>query len=377
MMSISPFKFGRVVTGSDFINREPEKLRIKNNILSLNNTIIISPRRWGKSSLVRKVAAEMGSDNIRFVLLDVYNIRTEEEFLTNYSREILRVAITRKEELLNSARDFFKRIIPIISFRLDPVNDISLKFNWEEVKDAIDEVINLPEKVAVKKGIRLVVCIDEFQNIARIKDFEKLEETLRSCWQHHNNVSYCLYGSRKHMMAEIFRDKSRPFYRFGDIIMLEKVPQEHWSEFISKGFEKTGKTIHGQLINKLIDMADNQPEYIQQLAHFTWSLTGEIVDEIILNEAAGMVLNSNSSFYQEVCDNLSMTQLNLIKAVMQGEIQFTAAEVMRRYNLGTPRNVSKNKEVLESKDIIDFSSDKASISDPFFRQWFGMKFALE
>jgi len=90
-----------------------------------------------------------------------------------------------------------------------------------------------------------------------------------------------------------------------------------------------------------------------------------------------LVLNSNSIFYQEVCDNLSLTQLNLIKAVMQGEKQFTAAEVMRRYNLGTPRNVSKNKDVLESKDIIDFSSDTPSFTDPFFKLWFGMTFSLE
>lgn len=377
MSTSSPFKFGRVVTGEDFINREPEKRRIRNNILSLNNTIIISPRRWGKSSLVRQLAAEMESEKIRFILLDIYNIRTEEEFLTTYSREVLKAAITKKEELLNSAKGFFKKIIPIISFRLDPIHDISLKFNWEEAKDAIDEIINLPEKVAREKGLRLVVCIDEFQNIARIKDSEKLEETLRSCWQHHKNVSYCLYGSKKHMMADIFTNKSRPFYRFGDIIMLDKVPEEHWSAFILNGFEKTGKTFPVQLVGELIEMTDNHPEYIQQLAHFIWSLTEKVADEMILQEASELVLNSNSIFYQEVCDNLSLTQLNLIKAVKQGETQFTSTEVMRRYNLGTPRNVSKNKEILESNDIIDFSSDPPSFSDPFFRRWFGITFSME
>lgn len=377
MSTSSPFRFGRVVTGEDFINREPERNRIRNNILSLNNTIIISPRRWGKSSLVRQVAADMESDKIRFILLDIYNIRTEEEFLTNYSKEILKAAITKKEELLNSARDFFKRIIPIISFRLDPVNDISIKFNWEEAKDAIDEMINLPEKVALEKGIRLVICIDEFQNIARIKDYEKLEETLRSCWQHHKNVSYCLYGSKKHMMADIFSNKSRPFYRFGDILMLDKVPEEHWSAFIINGFEKTGKTFPVHLVSSLISVADNHPEYIQQLSHFTWSLTENIADEMIIKEASELVLNSNSIFYQEVCDNLSLTQLNLIKAVFQGETQFTSTEVMHRYNLGTPRNVSKNKDILESKGIIDFSSDLLSFSDPFFRRWFGITFSMD
>jgi uncharacterized protein len=370
MSIISPFKFGRIVTGDSFINREDEKNRIRNNILSRNNTIIISPRRWGKSSLLRQVASEMESDKIRFVFLDIYKIRTEEDFFTSYSREVIKATITRKEEVLNMTKKFFQRIMPVISFKVDPLHDLSLKFNWEEAKEAIDEIIDLPEKVAKDKGLQIIVCIDEFQNIARIKDYEKLEETLRSYWQLQEQVSYCLYGSRKHMMVDIFNRESRPFYRFGDIMMLGKIPEEHWIDFIVTGFKDTGKSISLDLARVLISTAGNHPEYVQQLAHHTWSLTEKQADELILSNAVELVMDTNSIFYQEICDDLSNTQINLIKAVFQGETQFTSAEVMQKYNLGTPRNVSKNKETLEAKDIIDFSSDPAQFTDPFFIIWF-------
>lgn len=374
MSIISPFKFGRVVTGDSFINRKDEKNRIRNNILSRNNTIIISPRRWGKSSLVRQVASEMESEKIRFAFLDIYNIRTEEDFFTTYSREIIKATITKKEEVLNLAKKFFKRIVPVISFKVDPLHDLSLKFNWEEAKDAVDEMIDLPEKIAKDKGLKIIVCIDEFQNIARIREYEKLEETLRSYWQLHEQVSYCLFGSKKHMMVDIFNRDSRPFYRFGDIIILGKILEEHWIDFIVSGFKDSGKSIPPELAKTLISTAGNHPEYVQQLAHHTWSLTEKLADELILNNAMEMVLNSNSIFYQEICNDLSNTQINLMKAVIYGETQFTSAEVMQKYNLGTPRNVSKNKETLEVKDIIDFSAEPAHFTDPFFIIWFQRAF---
>lgn len=374
MSIISPFTFGKVVTGESFINREVEKNRIRTNIMSRNNTVIISSRRWGKSSLIRQVATDIETDKIRFVFLDVYNIRTEEDFFSAYSREILKVSITKKEEIFSIAKKFFKRIVPVFSFQVDPLNDLSVKFNWEEVKESMDEIINLPEQIAKEKNIQLVVCIDEFQSIVRIRDYPKLEESLRSCWQLHKNVSYCLYGSKRHMMMDIFNHESRPFYRFGDIIFLGKIPENHWLEFIKNGFERTGKSITPDLVINLIEAAGNYPEFVQQLAHYTWTLTDENAGKDILNSAIDMILTANGMFYQEICDDLSNTQINLIKAVIRGEKQFTSAGVMKKYNLGTPRNVSKNKLILQEKDIIDFISDSTGFTDPFFKTWFEMHF---
>ncbi len=374
MNPVSPFRFGKVVTGEYFIDREEEIIRIRNNITSKINTVLISPRRWGKTSLIQQVAQKAWSDKNKFVFIDFYNIRTEEDFFNTYAQEILKASLTKVDEFLRAGRDFFRTIIPSISFSVDPQHDLSLKVNWNEVKKAKSEIIDLPEIIAKKKRIQLNICIDEFQNIAKLDNYIQVEEDLRAHWQHHEQVAYCLYGSKRYMMSDIFNQESRPFYRFGDLIMLNKIPKDHWILFITKSFANTGKQINSEYAEKIVELADNHPDYIQQLCHHLWNLTDSKVDKDIIMNAVDLVLSSNAILYQETCENLSYTQINLLKAVVKGETQFTSNAVMDQYGLGTPRNVWKNKKVLENKEIIDFHTEDAYFMDPFFKYWFTEKF---
>jgi AAA+ ATPase superfamily predicted ATPase len=374
MNPVSPFRFGKVVTGEYFIDREEEIIRIRNNITSKINTVLISPRRWGKTSLIRQIAQKTWSNKNKFVFIDFYNIRTEEEFFNTYAQEILKASLTKVNEFLRAGRDFFKTIIPYISYSVDPQHDLSLKVNWNEVKKAKSEIIDLPEIIAKKKKIQLNICIDEFQNIAKLDNYIQVEEDLRAHWQHHEQVAYCLYGSKRHMMSDIFNQESRPFYRFGDLIMLNKIPKDHWILFITKSFANTGKQINSEYAEKIVELADNHPDYIQQLCHHLWNLTDSKVDKDIIMNAVDLVLSSNAILYQETCENLSYTQINLLKAVVKGETQFTSNAVMDQYGMGTPRNVWKNKKVLENKEIIDFHTENAYFMDPFFKYWFTEKF---
>lgn len=369
-MSISsPFRFGKIVTGNNFINRSEDIKRIQNNLVSNINTIIISPRRWGKSSLMKQVELKTQSPDIRFAFIDFFTIRNEEDFYKSYMKEILRCTINRKEELMNAGKEFFKRIIPVLSFSIDPQQDLSVNLNWKEARKSRDEIINLPEIIAKKKGIRIVVCIDEFQHITRIRDYITLEHELRSWWQQHEHVSYCLYGSRKHMMIEIFKNESRAFYRFGDLIMLDKIEKDHWIKFIIQSFRKTNKTIAKEFAEKIIDIADNHPDYIQQICHHAWNLTVGTVNKKIITEALDLVLRSNKVYYQNICDSISNTQYNLLIALMNNEKHLTSTATMQDYNLGTPRNVIKNRDMLESRDIIEIYDDGIHFSDPIFKYW--------
>jgi hypothetical protein len=382
------------VTGNNFINRAEDIKRIQNNLVSSINTIIISPRRWGKSSLMKQVELKTKSPDIRrrwgksslmkqvelktkspdirFAFIDFFTIRNEEDFYKTYMKEILRCTISRKEELLNAGKEFFKRIIPVLSFSIDPQQDLSVNLNWKEARQSRDEIINLPEIIAKKKRIRIVVCIDEFQHISRIKDYITFEKELRSWWQQHKNVSYCLYGSRKHMMIEIFKKESRAFYRFGDLIMLDKIERDHWIKFIIQSFRKTNKTIAKEFAEKIIDIADKHPDYIQQICHHAWNLTEGTVNHEIITEALDLVLRSNKVYYQNICESISNTQYNLLIALMNNEKHLTSAATMQDYNLGTPRNVTKNRDMLESKDIIEIYGGGIHFSDPIFKYWLSL-----
>lgn len=365
----SPFKYGKVVTGKQFINRKEDIRRIQNNISANINTILISPRRWGKSSLVKQIGYLNNDKKLRFAFIDFFNIRTEEDFLEKYSREIIRCSISKREELLKAGKEFFQKVTPSFSFGADPINDFAVSFSWNEANNTRDEIINLPEKIAKKKGIRIVVCIDEFQNISRLENNISFEQELRSYWQYHQNVSYCLYGSRRHMMLELFKQESRAFYRFGDLFLMDKIPEKHWIRFIIGNFEKSGKSISSELVKKMIDMTNNHPDYLQQLCHNVWNATDTEATNKTVEGAMTLVLRSNALHYQDICDALSNTQLNLLYAILAGETKLTAAKTMQQFKLGTPRNVSKNKKVLMEKDIVEIHGTSIIFNDPIFEYW--------
>jgi len=336
----SPFKYGMVVTGHSFINRTEEIERIQQNISAGIHTIIISPKRWGKSSLLKQVALTNRDKGVKFAFIDFFNIRTGEDFLEKYSAGILRSGISKSEN-----------------------------FSWKEVQKKKGEIINLPERIARRKGIKMVVCIDEFQSISRLKDHLALEQELRSNWQNQESTCYCLNGSRKHEMMEIFNAEPGAFYRFGDIILLEKIPEQHWVKHIKKSFKDSGKNIRKELIKRMIQITNNHPDYIQQLCHNVWNATESESTPRIIDEAMDLVVRSNALHYNNICDSLSNTQLNLVYAILAGESQLTAAQTMQKYKLGTPHNVSKNKKTLEEKDIVEIHGDSIGFNDPVFEHW--------
>jgi hypothetical protein len=366
----SPFAFGKTVKGENFINRVEERSRLTNNFSSGISTILISPRRYGKSSLVRQVAVEMQKQPVKFVFIDLFSVRNEEDFYKQLLEQTLKATISKQGELLKAGKDFFKKLIPVISFSVDPQNDLSVAFRWENVQKSKDEILNLPEAIALKKGFKIVVCIDEFQNIAAMQDSLQIEKELRSCWQHHQKTSYCLYGSKRHMMKDIFNTEERPFYRFGDMMALGRIEEKYWVEYIQKSFKTSGKQIASEFAASIANLAENHPYYVQQLSHMVWGLTSNKVDDDILQLAKNRVIETNAIFYKEVLDQLSNTQIEMLNAAIDGIVQFSSSDVMRNYKLGTHNNITKNKLVLENKDILLFGGEKPLFVDPFFKFWF-------
>jgi hypothetical protein len=113
---------------------------------------------------------------------------------------------------------------------------------------------------------------------------------------------------------------------------------------------------------------------VQQLAHFTWTLTRKKADPEALEAALKLVMDANTPLYQLTCETLSNTAINVLKAIACGEHQLTAVEVMRNYRLGTPRNASKTRDALEGKDIIERTERGYAFLDPGFELWFKREF---
>ena len=366
------FQYGKVAEGSSFINRVKEKQMLKNNILTGINTMLISTLRLGKSSLVKVAMSELEKENrdVKVCFIDAYTIKTEEDFYQTFTRELIKTTSNKWETWISTAKKYLKAFSPKISIGADPMTDFSIGLEWKTIKKNELELLNLPEKIAQAKKIKVVVCIDEFQNLAKIKDFESLEKKMRSVWQHQQNVTYCLYGSKRHMMMEIFNSSSKPFYRFGQIMFLTKIAENEWVKFIVNAFEITGKKISETLAVELVQMVDSHSWYVQQLAYFVWTLTEKEVNKKKLQQAIEQVIDANLPLYINECDALTASQLNLLLAIANNEQYLTAVETLNKYNIGTPQNVSKNKKMLQNRDIIEKTKDGFEFLDAVFKRWF-------
>ena len=138
---------------------------------------------------------------------------------------------------------FFKHLIPKFGISPDPAGELTISLDWEGVKKQPSEILNLAEAICKARKIRMIICLDEFQNISFYNDPVGFQKKLRAHWQHHHHVNYCLYGSRRNMLMEFFTQSSMPFYKFGDIIALQKISAEYWLPYIQQRFSTTGKSI--------------------------------------------------------------------------------------------------------------------------------------
>jgi hypothetical protein len=372
----TPFVFGRIARDENFTDREAETSHLAGNFRSLINTIIISPRRWGKSSLVEKAAglAVKKDKSLRICRMDLFSIRSEEQFYVTLATEVLRSASTKWEEAVDSARKFLKQIVPKITLSADPANEFSLSFDWAEIKENPDEILDLAEKIVTQKKLKMVVCIDEFQNIAGFDDPLFFQKRLRSHWQKHQNVSYCLYGSKRHMMLDVFTSPSMPFYKFGDLIFLGKIDTKSWTSFISERFSSTGKSITSPEAQMIVKLSDNHPYYVQQLAQQTWLRTVRTCDGDTVRQAFRNIIEQLSLLFATITETLTVNQLNLLRALIAGETALSSQEVLSKYRLISSANVNRSRKSLVEKEILDINAGAISFQDPMYRSWLETKF---
>ena len=369
-MEEKPFVFGTAVSGENFTDREKASKRLCANFIYGINTILISPRRWGKTSLVKKVIQTVQNKDLKVIYMDIFSCRTPEEFYTRFAENVIKQTSSKSEEWIENVKSFLLRFNPKFSMKSDPLSEMSLSLEILPKQEDYDEILQLPEKISTKKNIRIVVCIDEFQQIGEFKDSLIFQKQLRTIWQHQKLTSYCLFGSKKHLMTELFENSSYPFYKFGDLIFLDKISSEEWIKYITIRFEETGKRISEYIAAKICELTENQSNYVQQLSWILWVNSKYEPTENDLTEAYRELLNHNSMLFERMTENLTSYQLNFLRALTDGiHEEFTRQEILLKYQLGTSTNIQRIKESLIKKDLIDISKKKVTIPDPIFREW--------
>lgn len=367
----SPFIFGVRVEGDAFTDRKEETERLKMNFLYGVNTILISPRRMGKTSLVDKACALVKSDSVKIAKMDAFGCRSEADFVDSFATAVIRATSSKWEEWVENAKTFLSRFVPKVTFGQDPVNDFSISFEYNTGNNVPEDILRLPERIASQKGCRLVVCVDEFQQIGEFPDSLTFQKKLRSVWQLQSHVSYCLYGSKKHMMENMFQRQDYPFYRFGDLFYLGKISESDWIEYIRGRFEITGKEISEELARRICEVTERYSSYVQQLAWFVWLRCGNAATAEDVEFGIDRLLDACEPLFIQQTESLSAYQMNFLHLLADGiHSGFTRTSVLGSYRLGTAANITRIKKSLMEKELITISGPMAyEISDPILSLW--------
>lgn len=325
----------------------------------------------GKTSLVEKVCSLVESDTLKIAKIDAFGCRSENDFINAFATAVVRATSSKWEEWMENAKTFLSRFIPKISIGQDPLTDFSIALEYNRANTVTEDILQLPETIAKQKGIKIVICIDEFQQIADFPDSITFQKKLRSVWQLQSNVSYCLYGSKKHMMEKMFQSQSHPFYRFGDLFYLDKISETDWVEYICDRFRVTGKEISRELASEICTVTDRYSSYVQQLAWLVWLRTDKHATKEDVEFGIDRMLDACEPLFIQQTESLSAYQMNFLRALANGvHTGFTRSEILDTYQLGTAANISRLKKALTEKDLIMMTAPKRlEISDPILALW--------
>lgn len=366
------FVFGVAVDDYNFTDREKETRQLCQNFEVGINTILVSQRRWGKTSLVKKAMRMVDTDKVLVVYMDMFPCRSEYDFYNSFAAALLMQTASKKELWMESAREFVARLVPKVSFSPDPNSELSLSLGITPANYKPEEILALPEIIAERKGKRIIVCIDEFQQIGEFADSISVQKRLRSVWQHQQRTNYCLFGSKKHLMTSLFGLRSKPFYQFGQMMYLSKIPVEAWCDYIQSHFEERQRYISRELATELCMIVEQQSSYVQQFASMLLGMlsTGEKADKEHLSVALNSLLDASTPLFKQQISMLTGYQMNFLKAILDGHSSdFGERDVRDAYNLGSPSNIPRLKSALLERDLIELDGRDVFISDPLFKRW--------
>jgi uncharacterized protein len=362
-MKTNPFKFGTVVTGPFFTNRKEELEKVISILSGENHLVVISPRRFGKTSLIHRVMEKAGRP---YIILDLQLITNEEDLGGQILKKLYRIYPLERIKLY--LKKF--RVIPIIS--LNPLNnEIEISFQpGVQKKEMLEDVFNLVNSVG-RRDKKLIIVMDEFQEIKKIG--KNLDRQLRSIMQHHENVNYVFLGSQQTLMKEIFEKKRSPFYHFAYLLPLGKISNDEFRKYIIQGMNPW-KGDRESISEEILKISGAHPYYTQQLAFFVWEiLSRERGTEKPVAKAVEDIVAIHDMDFERLWGTINMTDKKILIGMGVSGIPPLSAEFSRRYFAGAPSTVYSGLKRLMEGGLVIRSEGGYEIDDPFFKRWIAIR----
>lgn len=372
----SPFIFSKEVTGDAFVGRKEELAWLASNIANAQNTVLIAPDKWGKTSLINLAVIQAQKQNfeLKICKINLFNVRDEQDFYTIFAENLIKTISATTSDWEQHVKQFLPQSAPNVLVSERKQNSMKLEFTAESIATYRDEILNLPVQIVETLGGKLMVCFEEFQHVVDMESQPDTLQKIRTSWEGQQNVGYLISGGKKHLMKELFENPKGIFYKFGDILYLQIIDDRLLTDYMIKAFSKSGRVINKEFSEKICSYVKCHPFYVQQLAHLVWLNTKGFVNDLAYEAACEDLLNHNEHFFQKEVDGLTNPQISFLKAIIDGVDRFTSAEVLIGYKLNSSANVARVRGALEKKEILEFIKNKPHFIDPVFQIWFTQRF---
>ena len=373
----NPFVYGEIVPAAAFVDREVELDRLGRDLAAGQKVFLISPRRYGKSSLVRQALRSAARGGALTVEVQVSSYSSYVAFLEGYAR-----ALASAETRLERARSWLREVLSGVrpEVRLEPDesgrNQIAVSFpavrTDRDISHLAQQVFSLPGRIADVRRRRMAIALDEFQGIAAFNG-GSVEHTLRAAVQQQRQVGYVFSGSEPALMERML-GRSRPFYKAGPVMRLQKIPPDRFAKFIETRFRATGFKPAPGVGAAIVDLAGNLPYDVQRLAHEVWddvkAGAARTVDLEDLHETLKRLLGEHETLFEGTWQRLTLAQRGALRAaVLEDGKELLSADVRARHRLSGTSTVQASLAALVRDDILTREGTRYAVVDSLFREW--------
>lgn len=371
----NPFRYGEVATGEYFTDRAAELAELETSVRSGQNVVIISPRRFGKTSLVARAVEHLRQEQVLVAYLDLLRTPTKDRLADHLASAIHAGLVTPVERVWQRAIDVFHRLPIRPRVTVNPDGTPSFEFTAGErhrdIDRTIESLLELPGQIAAERKRRVALVLDEFQEVVAIDPH--LPALMRAIFQFQGEVAHVFLGSKRHLMQRVFTDENEPLYRSAKPLLLRPIGRDDFAAFIRGRFTATQQHITEEAIGGILAVTGGQPHDTQQLCHFTWSLAQlEQVEATapLVDRAVDDVIDAESARYTALWEALSAHQRLVLAAVAaEGEAVYSEA-YRERHRLGAASSVRTSLERLVERDVVERSVQGTyRVLDPFLRLW--------
>ena len=365
----NPFRYGAKVTGGSFYDRCEIKTSILNVIDGGNNAVLYGPRRYGKSSLVAEVIEELSARDVICVYMNMMDVASLGDFIVAYSKAVA-LKTAPVTSTLKHLASIFRRVRPVLGVGDDGKPALTLTFAASKPGAAeLREVLALPETLR-PKGKRMLIVIDEFQEVAELGLGANFERVMRSVIENHAEISYVFLGSKTHLLKRMFAKPSRPFYRSAQIFSLGLPPPDESRNFLIGRFKSVGMNLSASVAEKMTELSGNVPYYLQALGSWVFrnvsERNGKDVREADVEDGYLQMYAAERDLYESLFRQMPESQRLVARALAVEPTGTFTADYRERHFLPTLSTVSTAVRRLVEDSQIDSVERIYHLVDPLF-----------